>query len=235
MRSRTLFALAIPLLAAGLFVRLGVWQLQRHAERATTNEALLARLAMPPIAFDSLRGDTLATRWRRVSLAGRFRYDLEQVQAGRTSEGSPGVHLLTPLELPGHDTLVIVTRGWVYSANASGVDLARWRERDTVTLDGYTLPLEPMGAAPDSGRPFRNLSAPGLSARIGRPVAPLRVVMTSDSAARIDSVPRRLPPPAIDPGPHRSYALQWFAFAIIALAGGVILFRRGIVADSTRG
>jgi surfeit locus 1 family protein len=235
MRTRTLAALLIPLAASALFVRLGVWQLQRHGERAAINEALLSRLAMPPIAFDSLRGDTADSRWRRVSLAGRFRYDLEQVQAGRTSEGSPGVHLLTPLERPANDTLIIVTRGWVYSANAAGVDLPRWRERDSVSLDGYTLPLEPEGVAPDSGRPFRTLSIDGLSQRLGRPVAALRVVMTSDSTARVDSVPRRLPPPTIDGGPHRSYALQWFAFAIIAIAGGVLLFRRGIVAERANG
>lgn len=235
MRPRTALSLLIPLAAAGLFVRLGVWQLQRHDERAAVNAALLSRLAMAPVAFDSLRGDTADTRWRRVELSGRLRYDLEQVQAGRTSEGSPGVHLLTPLERAGNDTLVVVTRGWVYSANASGVDLGRWREGDSVRLDGYTLPLEPAGVAPDSGRPFRALSVGGLSARLGRPVAALRVVMTSDSAARIDSVPRRLPPPSIDAGPHRSYALQWFAFAIIAIAGGVLLFRRGIVADRANG
>lgn len=63
-------------------------------------------------------------------------------------------------------------------------------------------------------------------ARFGKPVAPVQLVMTSDSAARADSVPRRLPPPTLDQGPHRSYAAQWFAFAIIALVGGVILFRR---------
>jgi surfeit locus 1 family protein len=235
MRPRTLASLLVPLVAAALFARLGIWQLQRHAERSAVNDALRARLVMTPIAFDSLSGDTLETRWRRVTLEGRFRYDLEQVQAGRTSEGSPGVHLITPLERPGNDTLVIVTRGWVYSANASGVDLPRWREADSVRLDGYTLPLETVGTEPDSARPFRTLSAPGLSARIGRPVAALRVVMTSDSLARIDSVPRRLPPPTVDGGPHRSYALQWFAFAIIAIAGGILLFRRGIVADRVKG
>jgi surfeit locus 1 family protein len=235
MRPRTLAALLIPLAAAGLFVRLGVWQLQRHGERAAVNDALRSRLEMQPIAFDSLQGDTLETRWRRVALSGRFRYDLEQIHAGRTSEGSPGVHLLTPLERPGNDTLVIVTRGWVYSANASGVDLARWREGDTVRLDGYTLPLDIAGTAPDSARPFRTLSVNGLAERLGRPVAALRVVMTSDSTARVDSVPRRLPPPTIDGGPHRSYAMQWFAFAIIAIAGGILLFRRGIVADRANG
>jgi surfeit locus 1 family protein len=231
MRLRTLLSLVIPLLSAALFARLGVWQLSRHAERAAVNAGLADRLARTPVSFDSLAPDTLASRWRRVTLSGRFRYDLEQVHAGRTSEGSPGVHLLTPLERAGTDTLVVVTRGWVYSGDAATAELARWRERDTVQLDGYVLPLPSEGDAPPEGRPFRTLNAAALSARLGRPVAPLRVVMTSDSAARADSVPRRLPPPVVDPGPHKSYAIQWFAFALIALSGGVLLYRRGVVAD----
>lgn len=231
MRLRTLLSLVVPVLAAATFARLGLWQLSRHAERVALNSGLSDRLSRPPIAFDSLTRDTLESRWRRVTITGRFRYDLEQIHAGRTSEGSPGVHLLTPLERDGTDTLVLVTRGWVYSADAATAELARWRERDTVAIDGYVLPLPYAGDAPPADRPFRTLNAAALSARLGRPVAPLRIVMTSDSTARADSVPRRLPPPVVDGGPHKSYAIQWFAFALIALSGGVLLFRRGVVAD----
>ena len=231
MRPRTLLSLVVPLLAAAFFARLGIWQLSRHGERADVNAALAERLSLPPVQFDSLTPDTLASRWRRVSISGRFRYDLEQIHAGRTSEGSPGVYLLTPLEREGSDTLVLITRGWVYSADAAAADIAHWRERDTVSLDGYVLPLPSTGTAPAEGRPFRTLNASALNARIGHPVSPLRIVMTSDSAARADSVPRRLPPPVVDAGPHKSYAIQWFAFALIALTGGVLLFRRGVVAD----
>jgi surfeit locus 1 family protein len=231
MQSRTLLSLLIPLAAAVLFIRLGLWQTSRHRERAAVNVGLAGRLVLPPVPFDSLPRDTLGARWRRVTIAGRFRYDLEQVHAGRSSEGSPGVHLLTPLERDGRDTLVIVTRGWVYSGDAAAVDTARWREAETVRLEGYVLPLDPSGPQPVEGRALRALSVAALSARTGRPVAPLRIVMTSDSAARADSVPRRLPPPTIDGGPHLSYAIQWFAFALIAVVGGALLFRRGIVAD----
>ena len=65
-----------------------------------------------------------------------------------------------------------------------------------------------------------------MEGRIGKPIHAVQLVMTSDSVARADSVPRRLPPPVVDMGPHRSYATQWFAFAIIAVVGGVVLFRR---------
>ena len=232
MRMRRLFALLIPLACAALFIRLGFWQLERGRERAEINEGLSTRLTEAPMPFDALPADTLAQRWRRVTLAGRFRYDLEQVQAARTNGGSPGVHLLTPLQREGNDTLVIVSRGWVYSADAASANLARWRESEQVELSGYALPLPPEGIPappdrppPDRPLPLRSVNRAALESRLGTPVSPVHVVMTSESVARADSVPRRLESPVIDAGPHLSYALQWFAFATIAVIGGVSLFR----------
>lgn len=237
LRPRTLFALLIPLACAAVFIRLGFWQLERHRERAATNIGLHERRADQAIPFDSLPPDTAARSWRRVSLAGRFRYDLEQVHAGRTNDGSPGVHLLTPLERDGSDSLVIVLRGWVYSPDAASVDLARWREGGRVDLTGYALPLPARGtAAPaDESTPLRSVNRTAIESRVNAPVAGAYVVMTSDSAARADSVPRRLARPTVDGGPHRSYAIQWFGFAIVALVGGLALFRRSIVADRAVG
>ena len=235
MRPKALLGLAIPLACAVLFVRLGFWQVARHKERAAYNAAVAARLAEAPASFATLPADSGAVRGRRVTLTGRFRYDLEQVLAARANGGAPGVHLLTPLEREGNDTLVIVTRGWVFSPDAAGVDRALWREADTVTIAGYATPLLAGGPPPppDPLRPLRVLSQSALTARLGRPVAPSQVVMTSDSAGPADSVPRRLGVPVLSAGSHKSYALQWFAFAMIAIVGGGLLFRRGIVADRT--
>jgi cytochrome oxidase assembly protein ShyY1 len=36
----------------------------------------------------------------------------------------------------------------------------------------------------------------------------------------------RLTIPALDEGPHQSYAIQWFSFALVAVVGGVALSRR---------
>lgn len=226
---KRLFALLIPLACAVVFVKLGFWQLDRGREVAAINDGLAARLTQAPVPFAELAADTGAQRWQRVTLTGRFRYDLEQVQAARTNAGSPGVHLLTPFEQSGTAPLVVVTRGWVYSADAATATLERWREHDgdTVDIAGYVLPLPDSGtpAPANVALPLRAVHRAALEQRLGAPIAPVLVVMTSDSVARIDSVPRRLAMPLIDPGPHRSYAIQWFAFATIAVVGGVVLFK----------
>lgn len=237
MRLKTLLALVVPVAFSVLFVRLGMWQLDRHDERAARNVGLTDRLAMTATPVQAVWGDTGDARWLPVEAKGRFLYDLEQVHASRTNNGSPGVHLLTPMALEGTDTVLIVARGWVYSPDASTVDLDRWREADSVSLRGHLLPLTDSGPAPPSERsaPIRILSRRALQSRIPRPLAPVLLVMTSDSAARADSVPRRLEPPVLDNGPHRSYAIQWFSFALIALVGGIVLFRRAVVSNRADG
>ena len=232
MRLRLYLGLLIPLACAALFVRLGLWQLGRHRERAAFNAMLAMRLTQAPAPLAAVPlSDTGEVRGRRVTIDGRFRYDLEQVAAGRVSEGSPGVHLLTPLAVGGSDTLLLVVRGWVYSPDAASIKSRRWRERDTVNISGYLIPIPDDSAAPagltDPSKPLRRVTLGALRARIGAPLYPAQLVMTSDSLRRADSVPRRLPPPTLDAGPHWSYMWQWFAFAVVAIVGGIVLFRRG--------
>lgn len=232
MKFRSLYGLLIPLVCAAIFVKLGFWQLSRHEWRAELNRPLEERLHRESIPLESIPEDSSQQRWLRVRLSGRFLYDQELVQGSRTNAGSPGVHLLTPLRRGESDTLILITRGWVYSPDASSVDQLRWREGEDVTLEGYLLPITPgmgtsggAGSSSTEGTIRGGLFQDNLEQRLGVPIAPYLIVMTSDSAAKIDSVPRRLSLPAVDAGPHRSYAVQWFSFALIAVVGGFALFK----------
>lgn len=221
-------ALAVAL--AALFVRLGFWQLDRLGDRRARNAALAARLAEPIAPFERLPPDAA---YRRVVVRGAPDPANEIVFTGRSRNGSPGVYILTPLRRATSDTAVLVLRGWVYSPDAATIDLAQWRE-DRGDYTGYVNPLATSaspsistasGANRANQRRVRALSLPNVVALLPYPVAPLYVV-ARDSAA--GNVPARLPMPALDDGPHLSYAIQWFAFAAIALigAGAVILKRR---------
>ena len=229
MRIRSILTLAIPLACAALFGRLGVWQLSRLAERRAFNATLSARRSAPVADVFTLPPDTAQGHYRRASASGTLLYDREVVLAGRAHQGSPGADLLTPLALPGRDTVVLVNRGWVYSADAATVDQSRWRERDSATVSGFAEIFAPArgrsAAVSTLARAFHSLDHAEIERAVGRPVAPYVLVQTSDSAIR-DSVPVRLEFPAIDEGPHRSYAVQWFMFAVIAVVGGGILFRK---------
>lgn len=215
-------------------ISLGFWQLRRLAWRRALNARVEARLNEPAVSIDSLPRDSAGMHYRQVQLRGTYDYAHEIVLADRTRNGSPGVDIVTPLRIPGRDTALLVTRGWVYAPDGVTADVTRWREGDTVNATGYARPL----SVPYRGRPtlpehpgaYRWIDLDALRARIPYPVYPLSVVLegdTSTSAAIAHHTPPRVPPPPLDEGPHMSYAIQWFSFAAIAIVGTFFFLRAG--------
>lgn len=222
---------------AGGCIRLGVWQIDRLFERRAYNALLLERLATPAVPVQDLPADTGAGHYRRVVAAGTFDYSREVAWATRSRRESPGVNLLTPMRIAGSDTVVMIDRGWAYSPDAKTVEFPRWRERDSARVAGYVDTWsEPCGSAVgqalppicgnESERVLRRLDRGAIERLVGLPVAPYLVMQVSDSTLHADSVPVRATVPILDEGPHAGYAYQWFAFAVIALAGGIGLARR---------
>jgi surfeit locus 1 family protein len=224
-RARPFLTVAIPFACAALFVRLGVWQLSRLHEKRAFNAVLSTRLAAAPAEVTALPGDTAAGHYRRVTASGTMLYDRGVVYAGRSHEGSPGVDLLTPMRIAGHDTVVMVNRGWAFSPDAATINDSLWKERDTATVSGYAETYAGKERS-STQRRVHALDRAAVQALVGRPVAPYIVVQTSDSGHHADSVPVRLGVPALTEGPHESYAIQWFSFALVAVVGGVALARR---------
>jgi surfeit locus 1 family protein len=227
-RPRLLLGLAIPLACAALFARLGIWQLDRLAQRRAFNATLAQRLAAPPVSVARLPTDTGAGHYRRISADGALLYDRQVVYAGRSHQGSPGVNILTPMRLAS-GAIVMVNRGWAYSPDAGSVDLAKWNERDSAAVNGFAetwAPEPPAGTAKPDPRKIHSLRRSAAESVVGEPVLPYILVQTSDSVQRTDSAPARLTVPTLDEGPHLNYALQWFAFATIAVVGGIALFLR---------
>src|SRR5512140_3207848 len=216
-----LIPIVLTVVFAAVCARLGVWQLNRLAERRAWNRHFEERLADVPVPVAALPADSSAGHYRRVVAHGTFDYASQVALSGRSSQGSPGVHLFTPMRLA-NGMLVLVNRGWVYSPDAMTVDPAKWRERegDTVTVTGYaeTWSGRETAPLPAARRVVRALDSAAVARMIGAPVLPYYVVQTSDNAAGAGR-PVRLGEPVLDDGSHKSYAIQWFSFALIALLG----------------
>ncbi len=229
MSPRQILAIVIALAAAALFSRLGFWQLGRLSERREFNELVASRADSLPVPLAALPADTGLSRFRRVRVEGTFDWEHQIVLTGRSRNGSPGVYLLTPLLPSGRDTALLVYRGWVYSPDAMRVDLARWRESDSSSFDGFVLPYP---TAPREGSPalrghpraLRWLDPAAARALVPYPLASYTVVALGDGGDSAD-LPVRLEVPPLDEGSHRSYAIQWFSFAVIAIVGGGLLVR----------
>jgi surfeit locus 1 family protein len=229
---------AFALVAAALFVRLGVWQVSRLRERQARNAIVAAQQRSAPVPVAEAPRDTASAHYRPVTVDGRYDYEHELVLASRTHNGSPGVELLTPVRIAGTDSGILVNRGWVYSPDGGTVDLSRWREGDSARVTGY-IELYSADAgtttATSGPRIVRRVSRAEVSAKVPYAVAPFYVVAVGGEGAnplvaQLDGPTRATPVrreiPALDDGPHRSYAVQWFSFAAIALAGAAAVVLR---------
>jgi surfeit locus 1 family protein len=212
---------------AAICVRLGVWQLDRRSERLARNAAELAERDKPVV---DLAQGARSMAHRRVRTSGFYDFEREIVLRGRAFEGVPGVEFVTPLRLHGGDTAVLVHRGFIASPDAATIDASLHREPPDAEIEGLALPIPAGsdGSAPISanGREtWRRLDLSALRSRLPYPIHDAYIL--AELPAGGGSVPRRIPPPSLDEGPHLNYAIQWFAFAAIALVGsGAYLFSR---------
>ncbi len=231
---RILLSLAV-LALAGVFVRLGFWQLDRREQRAARNDAWRSALAAPPLALDSagaaaVSADPAAYVNRRVTVRGVYDPAGQVVLRGRVNGGRPGVHVVTPLVLDG-GAAVLVNRGWAPSPDGATVDPRPLAEPGPRVVSGVLQTVPRTGDAGQpvparDGRPatWRRLDLDAARARSPRPLLPLYVqqLPAAGEAAPL----ARVDVPELSAGPHLSYAVQWFSFAAIAVVGLAILLLR---------
>lgn len=229
MRRSVLFGITI--LAALAATALGFWQLRRHGERKAINSVARAGLELPPL---DLSGGSAPEPWRRASARGFYDEAEEFLLRGRSVQGVPAVQVVTPLRLEGRDTAILVNRGYVPAPDAANPGEATWSEPGPVAVRGVLLPVPDQGG----GQPIRqaereswkSLDLTAMRSRLPYPVAPVYLMVEADSGSehtvRGRSYPIRAALPALDGGPHLSYAIQWFGIALAALAFGFFFVLR---------
>jgi surfeit locus 1 family protein len=215
-RSRWLIVIAF-LLAALVCVRLGFWQLARLRERRVENASAQAARSAPIVQLTGEAMDSNLVN-RRIRAVGRYDHAHDIVLRGQVYRGVPGVEIVTPLVLEGAlNTAVLVNRGFVPAPDAVTVDPTVVQERETRQVEGIAIPLDTAGGAPlrrGSTVTWARLERGTLEARLPYRVYPFYIQQAPDSAR---SFPRRLDAPALNDGPHLNYAIQWFAFAGLAV------------------
>jgi len=215
---RDVAGLLVALAVVALCVGAGVWQLDRLRQRRERNAVSRAALGLPQlevtgaITLDSARG-------RRLHARGEYDYAQERLWRPRPYEGVPGVALLTPIKLA-DGSAVLVDRGWAPSPDAYHVDQRAYREPDTADVVGIGM------AAP---RARGDVDPAKLRDSLPYPLLPF-VIQLLPPSTNLRRPPQpalvRMPPPELSDGPHLSYAIQWFSFAVIIVVGSVALVRK---------
>jgi len=240
LRPRGWSFLALAVLIAAACVRLGFWQLSRLAERRAHNQMIEARLAMPVADLQADASAASEQLYRRIRASGTFDADHEVLLENRTLNDQPGVHLITPLLLEGQLPAVLVDRGWVALENGAAPSRGRYRILEQVNVEGVLRPSQPEPswafladptAAPDQAPldSVRVLNVERIQAQTPYTLLPVVLELTAPTQPGMP-----IPNPDLDlsDGPHLGYAIQWFLFAVIALAGGLLYLKRAISAPA---
>jgi surfeit locus 1 family protein len=227
---RALLVLLAALLGAALTARLGVWQLDRAAQKLQLQHALDERASMPVVPVDALARDAgaaAAQHYRRVRLTGDWVEGATVYLDNRQMNGRPGFFVVTPLRLRGSADAVVVQRGWVPRDLSDRTRVPPLPAgRGEVTVEGHIAPppsrlYDFAGAA--SGPIRQNLDLPAYAKETGLHLLPMSVVQDAAVGAD-DGLLRQWPRPAVDVHMHYGYAFQWFALCAL-MAGLYVWFQ----------
>ena len=216
-------------MVAAICVRLGFWQLDRLEQRRAFNAEIGGALAAVPVPLDDVLAGSDRS-YRRVTASGTWAADDEVILFGRSLDGGPGNHVLTPLVI-GDGRAVLVDRGWVPSEittpPVTGIEAAA---TGVVAVDGILLPADEGSSGDDLGgdRPdqVRTVNVAALDPTIEADLVD-DVYLLLQRQAPPQERPIPAPLPELTEGPHFSYAIQWFTFAAVALIGYGVLAMRG--------
>ena len=209
----------------------GFWQLHRLNERRARNARIESQRALPPLMLASAPATSAAAEFRHAEATGEYDAAREILLRDRSLEGRPGHHLLTPLLLA-DGAAVLVDRGWVPLALDVDVREAARPPAGPVRVSGLLLaseragPLAPRIAPTGIATAVPRVDLGRVARQLPYRLAPAYLLLASQDPPQPAGLPARVPPPEVSNGPHVSYAILWYTFATIAIAGHAILARR---------
>lgn len=223
------WATLLVLVLTAVFIRLGIWQLDRLEQRRTQNAAIVAVLDTPPYQMAAAPmpdAQQIPGRW--VTVTGTYDLDHQMLLILQNWQNRAGVNLITPLLLDGGDTAVLIDRGWI--PNEEQDNLAAYDVSGPVTLTAYVALPETLGRQTSPDPTFQpeiyRVDTAVLQTQLPYDLQPVYLVQPPDEAGNM-AWPYRQPRKVdISDGPHLGYALQWFAFTLISLVGYAYFVRR---------
>ena len=220
---RAAVVLVAAVLAAALTARLGLWQLDRAAQKNQLQAAMDERRALPPLAAADLAWEAAtaaAQHHRAVVLQGQWVAEHTVYLENRQMNGVPGFFAVTPLRL-GDGSAVLVQRGWLPRDPADRTRiLAAPPVAGAVRVQGFVAPspgrLYEFDTAA-SGAIRQNLDVVAFARETALRLRPLSVQQQDDAGLPADGLLRQWPAPASGVHKHYGYAFQWFALSALIL------------------
>ena len=210
-----------------LFTGLGIWQVQRLAEKEQLIATVQARLDLTPVplppAAEWSGFDADVYNYRPLTVTGRYVPEASVLVFTSLSEArgklaGPGYLVMTPLALQTGGTL-LVNRGFVPQQSGPAFAGGGPVEQGPVTLTGIGRLTEEVGSftpGPDTAKRIewvRNVDR--LAAMSDANLAPFAPITLDLPAGPAGALPQGGETVVEFPNNHLGYAMTWFGFATI--------------------
>ena len=222
----SLFPWLAALVFFALLAKLGFWQLSRAEEKRQILAELVQASEAASVELKEIDGDLRAWSYRRIVARGKLDLSRQFLLDNQVVDDRVGFHVLTPLDAAGKT--ILLDRGFVpidgdrsrLPEIDAGCDAVTFPGTVYVPTAGFRLGGIDAPGQDDWPRVVQYLDPEAMSARLGRPLAPvvLRLDPGADCGYRrewrwVSSQPMR----------HTAYAVQWFALAATVLVLFLVL------------
>jgi len=209
-------AIAFALVCCGL----AWWQLARRAEALASIARVQANYDAAPVplaqALPQLDSYALSQEWLPVQLTGTYLVDEQLLARNRPRNGNPGFEVLTPLRLD-DGSVFIVDRGWLPTGNSQdSPDVVPAPPSGSVTVVARLKGSEPdLAGRSDVPGQVASIQLARIAQLLDEPSYTGAYGLVVSETPAVSTMPLPNLAPDLDEGPHLSYALQWYAFALM--------------------
>jgi cytochrome oxidase assembly protein ShyY1 len=218
--------LALVVVFATISCLFGNWQFERRAEAQTAVALVEANYDRAPApitdVLESLESYDPGQQWIPVLVEGEYLAEDELLARNRPFRGGPGFEILSPLLLD-DGTVFIINRGWVpIGSRQDAPDAVPAAPEGRVTVVARLKASEPVlegRGAPAGTNQIATINLPQVEERLGRATYTGAFGLVDEQDPAPAEEPLTSPKPEPDEGPHLSYALQWYVFALLAFIG----------------
>ncbi|MGA7192052.1 MAG: SURF1 family protein [Anaerolineales bacterium] len=231
-------ATLLILIASGVCIRLGFWQLDRLKQERSFTDHVGSVQAMPPLNLPA-QVDLTTMEYRAVTASGKYDFQNQIATRDQYNGVQPGYDLFTPLQLSDGEA-VLVDRGWIPSdGNSTPTDWRKYDQPGQLAIKG-TIRLGQ--AQPTPGSDTDPTLAPNqtrldfwiyvnmdrIRQQIPYPILPVYVELNPNPAITDPPIPIQQETLDLSSGANNlNYAIQWFSFSILFIVGyGYFLWRK---------
>lgn len=218
------------LLLIAVFLGAGVWQLRRAQYKESMQASVAAAEAAAVISVGQGPVDAAAVHLRRVEARGEWRAAQTILLDNKVRDGVPGYEVVTPLQLAGGASHLLVNRGWVKAPLLRSELPLIDTPAGSITVEGVArIPnnrfLE-LGSEVITGKVWQNLTIERYQQWSSLSLQPVLLYQSGGAADGLQRVEVAPEAAGINADRHRGYALTWFSLAAVTFVLGLLAWRR---------